>query len=91
MLSIGVTAFKIQRDRLLEARLLEYLNGFAQNAKANKLFDVKQLYKNPMATAICSAIKEQAKSFNVSARWSPCVDKTATLTTKRIIEKIDRD
>ena len=85
---VGATVYKIFRNKLYEARLLEYLQYFAKQAVQKLPFKQGSNCQESTASSLTNDVKEMAKAVPIVASCSSVVDETAKLTTKHIVEKM---
>ncbi len=87
---IGMNVFKVSRNKMLEARLVEYLSQFVKSAiDPMEVFAYRNKCQEPIASQITMEIKNIAKSTEPLAQWQSVTDKGAQLATRRIVSKID--
>ena len=85
---IGATIFKMDRNKLFENRLLEYLQKFAEAATSKALFKHKGNCYESIAMSLTKEVQEMASAVPMLTRCTSLVDKTAKLTTKAIVRRM---
>ena len=87
---IGMTVFKITRNKTLEAKLVDYLSVFARSAMDSSIrFENRNNTCEPLAVQLTTEIKEKAELTLPLDHWQSEIDKHAKKATWRIVKKID--